>query len=428
MNGLEMRRMKLTLSKMLTIFVAVLTVTWSCGAAEERPWRALISRTDPELHRCAEFKEQKPMPWLAVRGTRIVDSQDREIRLGGIALPISDDPAWSDYPMHGTKLLQYYAGLGCNAIRISFNINTAQPFEQYVDEMIEPLVKAAKEFRCYLILDMHEYKYGSLEGGAKGPKPDFEATLLERWRYLAGRYRNESAIAAYELWNEPDLLDGGRQDINDHRLYLTKLIRAVRRIDPRHILIVNGVLGGFGPTTALTWGENYHYDGAKAMKSEKNWLTPTGIKPVYDSSVPEIRFERPEQWEHPDPEKNMIFAFHCGHFLANVQNASLEYHIANHRNILACFAKTFCVPVMCTEWECEPPDTAGREFMQMVADWFREDRDVAGWLIWRVHLTREYMEKYYKEFRSGGYVRPGELDPAYADIWLPLTAVECRRP
>ena len=49
-------------------------------------------------------------------------------------------------------------------------------------------------------------------------------------------------------------------------------------------------------------------------------------------------------------------------------NKVLEYHIANHRNILACFAKTFCVPVMCTEWECEPPDTAGREFMQMVAD------------------------------------------------------------
>ena len=398
------------------------------AAGEERPWTAKISRTDPNLHECVEFKNQKPMPWLKTRGTQIVDQQGEPIRLGGVAVLVPEDPAWNGYPTHGTKLLKYYAGLGCNAIRISFNINTKKPFNEYVDEMIDPLIKAAREFRCYLVLDMHEYKYGSLESGGKGAKPDFETLLEKRWSYLAQRYRNEPAIAAYELWNEPDLLDGGRQSITDHRACLTKLIHVVRKFDKKHILIVNGVLGGFGPTTALTWGGNYHYDGAKAMMSEKEWLTPTGIKPNYDSSVPEIKFDQPGKWEHPDPEKNTVFAFHCGHFLVNVKNASLGYHIANHRNILSRFAQTFQVPVMCTEWECEPPDTAGEEFMQSVAEWFREDPTVAGWLIWRVHFTREYLDKYYKNFQSGGYVRPGELDPAYADIWLPLTSSECRRP
>lgn len=83
---------------------------------------------------------------------------------------------------------------------------------------------------------------------------------------------------------------------------------------------------------------------------------------------------------------------------------------------------------MCTEWECEPPDTASEEFMAAVTEWFKEDRNVIGWLLWRVHFTHEYMDKYFREYASGGFVRPGELDPPYADIWLPLTQQECRRP
>ncbi len=412
------------------LFACCLTVLFSLAlaAGETRPWLAKIDRTDPVLHQAPEFKEHRAMPWLKTQGTRIVAPSGEPVRLGGIALMVPQDPSWSGYPMHGTKLIQYYAGLGCNAIRVSFDINTDAPFVQYVEEMLDPLVKAAQEYRCYLILDMHEYKFGALENGTKQAKPDFEKTLLERWRFLAERYRNEPAIAAYELWNEPDIVDGGRQQIAEHRRVLTELIHAVRTIDSNHILIVNGVLGGFGPTTALTWGENYHYDGAKAMRSEENWLVSTGIKPHYDSSIPKIDFNQPEQWEHPDPLKNTVFAFHLGYFLVNVENASLGYHIANHRNVLSKFAETMQVPIFCTEWECEPPDTASREFMQQSAAWFAEDPNVAGWLLWRVHFTREYMEKYFQQFREGGFVRPGELDPAYADIWLPLTIRNCKRP
>ena len=60
------------------------------AAGEERPWTAKISRTDPNLHECVEFKNQKPMPWLKTRGTQIVDQQGEPIRLGGVAVLVPE--------------------------------------------------------------------------------------------------------------------------------------------------------------------------------------------------------------------------------------------------------------------------------------------------------------------------------------------------
>ena len=52
------------MQKLLTLLLqitAVLLLSLS-ATGEERPWTAKISRTDPDLHECAEFKKQKPMP------------------------------------------------------------------------------------------------------------------------------------------------------------------------------------------------------------------------------------------------------------------------------------------------------------------------------------------------------------------------------
>jgi len=79
--------------------------------------------------------------------------------------------------------------------------------------------------------------------------------MVALWRRLAERYRDEPAIAAYDIINEPNW---GFQDANDRngcnetgnaplRELLVRTTRAIRDVDRRHIVMIEG----------NCWGNNY---------------------------------------------------------------------------------------------------------------------------------------------------------------------------
>lgn len=347
---------------------------------------------------CAVLPAQAAPGWLDAKGQYIVDATGKPFTLCGTAFFVGGK-GWKEYPRSPEEYVRYYTALGLNAFRLSFFITPRvlgeRSFAEYVTAELEPFIDACRKANAYVILDMHEYRHSPFGGDSGDPYPDFKQTWLASWRSLAERYRDEPTIAAYELWNEPDIAPGGRQTPEETRAWLQEAIQTVRTVDRRHLLIVNGVQGGFGPQTAITWGSRPHYD-------------PSG---------PKITFADTEKWQNPDPEKRLVFAFHMGFFENNQKMGAdiLPYHIENHRRILRAFSAAHHVPVFCSEWEDEPPHTATRAFLVAAAEWLRREPLHIGWLLWRCH-TSEALAWHH----SQGWQARGELDPPFADVWLPL--------
>jgi len=339
------------------------------------------------------------MPPLTVAGRFIVTPDGKPFVIKGVALDASLATRGA-YGRTPDELARYYRGLGLNTFRLTFHCTrqAVGDFATYLERNVAPVVEASKGAGMRVVLDMHEYRWSAPDQAT----PAFRAQWLAAWRMVARRYADEPAIAAYELWNEPDMVFGSKQEPAEHRAWLRECVRAVRDLDERHILIVNGVQGGFGPQTPITWGAN----------------------PSYDPSKPAITFRDVEHWRSPDPARNVVFAFHCGFFEANraLGPDILPYHIANHRAIVDAFADAHDVPVLMTEWEDEPPDTATRDFMLSVAEWLRDDPRRIGWLLWRLHSVDDltWWQQRFAQERPAECWHLGELDPPFADVWLGL--------
>jgi len=336
---------------------------------------------------------------LGVSGRFIVAPGGEPLVIKGVAIDARQAVAGA-YGRTPEELARYYRALGLNAFRLAFNCTqqSVGDFATHLERDIAPVVAASKAAGMYVVLDMHEYQWSAPDQAT----PEFRKQWIAAWKMVARRYAGEPAIAAYELWNEPDVVFGSRQEPGPHRAWLRECIRAVRAIDSRHILIVNGVQGGFGPQTAITWGAN----------------------PDYDPTKPTIRFRDVEHWRNPDPAGRLVFAFHCGFFDTNraLGPDILPYHVENHRAIMDAFCDAHNVPILMSEWEDEPPDTATRDFMLRVADWLRSDPRRIGWLLWRVHPAAEldwWRQRFEKE-RPAEHWHIGELDPPYAGVWVPL--------
>lgn len=344
------------------------------------------------------FAAEAPAP-LSVSGKFIVTPDGKPFVVKGLAFDASE-AVQGGYGRTPEELARYFHGLGLNTFRLTFKCTrqAVGDFAAYLERDVAPVVAACKAEGMRVVLDMHEYQWAKADQAT----PDFRAQWLAAWRAVARRFIDEPAIAAYELWNEPDIVFECRQAAADHRAWLAECIRVVREIDTTHILIVNGVEGGFGPQTPITWGAN----------------------PSYDPSKPAITFRDAGSWQNPDPARQLVFAFHCGYFDTNraLGPNILPYHIANHRVIVDAFADAHNVPVLMTEWEDEPPDTARRDFMVAVADWLRQDPRQIGWLLWRLHPRAEldwWRQRFDKE-KPAEHWHVGDLDPPYADVWVPL--------
>jgi endoglucanase len=118
--------------------------------------------------------------------------------------------------------------------------------------LLDNLVKWCKANNVYVILDMH-----AAIGGQTGQNIDDSANdlpelfiqptnqdaLVNLWVAIAKRYRDEPAVAGYDLLNEPLPARTGAAEAYKSQLepLYQRITRAIRQIDPRHIIIVEGV-------------------------------------------------------------------------------------------------------------------------------------------------------------------------------------------
>ncbi len=180
-------------------------------------------------------------------GDRIVDGSGRPVVWRGVAfgnqvwqhraLPLSD---------HAEIDFQRVHEMGMNAVRFYMFAGTfedeAAPgvFKDAGWRWLDDNVAWARKQGVSLILNMHVPPGGfqsNGEGHALWDVPSNQDRLVALWRAIAQRYAHEPVVAAYDLLNEPGVSRAKSQWLS----LANRIVRAIREVDPRHIVIVERV-------------------------------------------------------------------------------------------------------------------------------------------------------------------------------------------
>jgi hypothetical protein len=205
--------------------------------------------------------------------------------------------AWRDN--HTTKAdIDAMARWGFNSVRLPmhyalYTLPVAQEpvagEQTWVEEgfrRTDQLLAWAKANDLYLILDLHAAPGGQgndINISDRDPDapslwddPRQQDKMVALWRELARRYKDEPHIAAYDLINEPNWGFADKQDKNGCkengnaplRDLLVRTTRAIREVDKRHLIVIEG----------NCWGNNYRgmldrgpWDDNLAISFHKYW-------------------------------------------------------------------------------------------------------------------------------------------------------------
>ena len=225
-----------------------------------------------------------------VKDKKIYDQNNQELLLQGVGLGgwmLPEGYMWGSHgyyerPRRFEELISYYMGdkatewwktyyktwisdddftlikqHGYNSVRLPIDYrllmeendtDTTVVLKEFGFDMIDYTIAQCKKNQLYLILDMHGAPGGQTGANIDDSKDDYphlyeqkiyQDQLIQLWEEIARRYKNETTICMYDLINEPI-----PEKFNHLNQYLEPLhdalIKAIRAIDPNHIICVEG--------------------------------------------------------------------------------------------------------------------------------------------------------------------------------------------
>jgi endoglucanase len=234
-----------------------------------------------------------PMEMLQVKGNRIVSASGQPVALRGVCVGgwMNMEEFINGYPgsEHGLRRavaqtlgsdlgdlffdrmldhffgeadVKYLKSLGATVVRLALNYRhfeeDSRPFH-YLEKGFERLDQAlgwCAKHDLYAILDLHAVQGwqntdwhcdNSTRHTLFWQHPHFQDRFVALWEQLAQRYRNNPAVAGYNVMNEPvsNAPDGRFRDDNQpdwsgiNRIY-RRVTEAIRKIDPAHIIFLEG--------------------------------------------------------------------------------------------------------------------------------------------------------------------------------------------
>jgi|SRR5579862_5318910 len=147
--------------------------------------------------------------------------------------------------------------LGYNSVRPAINSRlllrdgTSPGYSDEGFALLDNLIKWCKANHVYVILDMHAAiggQTGQNIDDSADDKPElfierkYQDQLVDLWTTIARRYKDEPAVAGYDLLNEPLPERTGAAKAHKAQLepLYQRLTKAIREVDSRHIIIVEG--------------------------------------------------------------------------------------------------------------------------------------------------------------------------------------------
>lgn len=221
---------------------------------------SLFQRADPQAGPSPKVEVAAPsIPTLAegfvhAKGTDlVVGPSESSVYLSGINF--SNDLYNTNFPFmphHARRDFFEVRNLGFNVIR--FNL-THQWFTDTPEQgwaWLDQQIAWAKEAGVYLIINIH-YVPGQ---GIWTTSYDAESQqqTADLWRALADRYKNETIIAGYDLFNEPHDVEA-----SVYQAYMQKVVNAIREVDPNHMIVVEAI-NEYTPKFVTVQDGNVMYD------------------------------------------------------------------------------------------------------------------------------------------------------------------------
>lgn len=269
-------------------------------------------------------RRTSPQGFLSVRGQSIVKANGEAIVLRGVSYAgYHYDISYVELVRHSESNYQKFAQSGFNVVRLAIAWSNLEPtpdsfdsafLKNYVDRDIQ----WAKKYGLYVILDMHQWNWAYRFGGAGAPDwavRQYEATkagkyaaivdfwtqdktlqahLITVWTKIAAIYKNESAVAGYDLFNEP-YCDFGSSVSEFHIQAAT----AIRAVDPNHILFIEPADVGVGegtdsniPIENIVWSPHFYtLSFASTYDHSQMPVLQAEMATIYDKFV--VRFGTP---------------------------------------------------------------------------------------------------------------------------------------
>jgi endoglycosylceramidase len=235
---------------------------------------------------------QPGLPWLEVSGSRITTTSGDTVILRGFnvdsLLQTGSAPLPPPLTSHDALLMEQQ---GFDVVRLPISWSLLEPrpgdFSQTYLARLQATVARCARHHLYVVLDMHTEDFGVAYGGSGAPAwlgvpgvpdlhlpglsaawqrhlspavnaalaffwlyPNWQRLYWQAWTVVARRFEDDSAVAGYDLYNEPHPLP------IPPGIFATRLlwpfyadgIRTIARVDPNHLFILEGDLFGEFPT------------------------------------------------------------------------------------------------------------------------------------------------------------------------------------
>lgn len=168
--------------------------------------------------------------------------------------------------------LDVIADMGCNVVRVPFwyrnfmSDDKGTWLSDNFDEIsgfrrLDWVIAEAAERGMYVILDMHGVPGGQSFNHSTGgiginkiySDADCQEAMEKLWVAIAERYKDNTAVAAYDIMNEPHNNDEAYSDRPEYRniwsrdswdeynAIYDRMVNAIREVDDNHIITVEGI-------------------------------------------------------------------------------------------------------------------------------------------------------------------------------------------
>ncbi|MDQ6848179.1 MAG: glycoside hydrolase family 5 protein [Candidatus Dormibacteraeota bacterium] len=292
------------------VFAVVASLLWI-----DMPVAALTTTVGPADRPAASAD----LSWLSVHDRHIVDEAGRIVQLHGFNTSTLLEPTVQRSPLDESDATMMERD-GFNVVRLAVSWGRLEPVRGQWDTaylgQIAQTVQRLNRHHIYVVIDMHFLDWSSAFGGSGAPawaavpgfpnlrweplgdwqrhlspavnaantyfwlSPDWQADFAQSWQLLARRFRNNSGVAGYDLYNEPHAIP--LPPVRFERSFMWPLyartIDSIGAVDPNHLFIVEGQLfGDFGTTVVPLQAPNLVYSPHE--------YTGSLVPPVWDGNA-----------------------------------------------------------------------------------------------------------------------------------------------